>query len=126
MSRISATDGDRTLDNPSPEQLHDLLADMNLTDNFVVVEDTNSNGNYFIQVALDADPPYGGYTVEYRDGGPDAHFQATVLRESDWGSVFDPGFERVVSVVCDWAAGGRSWRSALEWRVLDLKREEAR
>jgi hypothetical protein len=128
MFKIRATDGVRVLDDPSEEQLHDLLADMNLSCNIVIVERLGSNpvSDYgdFIQVMLNADPNYGSFLVEYREGGPTAHFQTTVLRESDWDSVLDYGFERVVWVVCDWAAGNQAWRSALPWKLLDLSSAE--
>jgi hypothetical protein len=124
MLKIRATDGVRVLDDPSEEQLHDLLADMNLSCNFVILERLGSSpvADYddFIQVMLNADPNYGSYLVEYREGGPAAHFQTTVLRDSDWDSVLDYGFEEVVRVVCDWAAGNQAWRSALPWKPLDL------
>ncbi|KAF5015030.1 hypothetical protein F66182_13786 [Fusarium sp. NRRL 66182] len=124
MPKIRATDGVRVIDDPSEEQLHDLLADMNLSCNFVIVErlDSNPVADYhdFIQVMLNADPSHGSYLVEYRDGGPTAHFQTTVLRESSWDSPFDPGFDQVVRVICDWAAGNQAWLSALPWKPLDL------
>lgn len=123
MLKIRATDGVRVLDDPSEEQLHDLLADMNLSCNIVIVERLGSNPvacDDFIQVMLNSDPNYGSYLVEYREGGPAAHFQTIVLRDSDWDSILDSGFEQVVRVVCDWAAGNHSWRSALPWKLLEL------
>ncbi|WP_231950745.1 hypothetical protein [Allokutzneria albata] len=60
------------------------------------------------------------HQVEYREGGPSDHFQAWVLRESDWDGVFDRGFEQVVRVVCDWVADRPGWCEALPWRPLDL------
>lgn len=127
MPHIRATDGDRVIDRPSEEQLHDLLADMNLSCNFVIVErlatdmDPDSNPDaYFIQVALNEEPNRGSYQVEYRDGNSDAHFQAIVLRESEWGRAFDSGFDQVVQVVCDWAADRPGWRTTLPWKPLDL------
>ncbi|MCP3802378.1 hypothetical protein NLX83_24215 [Allokutzneria sp. A3M-2-11 16] len=124
--RIRATDAGRTLDDPSEEQLHDLLADMNLRCNFVVVErlsaDPDPERVHYIQVALRAEPNYGSYQVEYREGGPSDHFQTTVPRTSDWGSVYDRGFDKVVEVVCDWAAGRTNWRTALAWEPWDPTR----
>lgn len=131
MQRVRATDGNRVLDDPSEDQLHDLLADMDLWCNFVVLDrlptNIDSGYDYFIQVALNAEPGYGSYQVEYREGGPAHHFQATVLRQSEMGSAFDPGFEQVVRVICDWAAGHQLWRTALPWKLLDLasKRTES-
>lgn len=123
MLKVRATDGVRVLDDPSEEQLHDLLADMNLSCNIVMVERLGSNPvadyNDFIQVMLNADPNYGSYLVEYSEGLV-THFQTTVLRDSDWDSIHDYGFEQVVRVICDCAAGNQAWRSALPWKLLEL------
>ncbi|OAQ64345.1 hypothetical protein VFPPC_05627 [Pochonia chlamydosporia 170] len=124
MALIKATDGDRVLDDPSDEQLHDLLADMNLSCNFVIVERLDRGGEHYIQVALSEEPNYGSYQVEYRDGRPDAHFEATVLRDSDWDSILDHGFERVMQVVCDWVADNARWRTALPWKPLVLSNNQ--
>ncbi|WP_086824434.1 hypothetical protein [Allokutzneria sp. NRRL B-24872] len=118
--RIRATDASRTVDDPTDEQLHDLLADMSLRANFVVVERLPSDAQHYVQVALDGEPGFGSYQVEYREGGPSAHFQALVLRDSEWGSVYDRGFEQVVRVVQDWVADRPGWRTALPWTPLDL------
>ncbi|WP_416564921.1 hypothetical protein [Nocardia testacea] len=119
-----ATDARRTLENPSATQLHDLLADMNLSAPFVIVDrlDGSKPGHHYIQVHLDEriDPALGhGYLVEYRDGGPDAHFRATVSDDAPWGSASSPAFDTVVTVVQHWAARRECWRTALAWERMD-------
>ncbi|MER5804919.1 hypothetical protein [Streptomyces mirabilis] len=66
-------------DDPSDEQLHDLLADMSLTWRFVVVQrlDLEPVGQHYMQVYLNDDL---SYRVEYREGGPDRHFHAARAR----------------------------------------------
>lgn len=53
-------------DDPSDEQLHDLLADMSLTWRFVVVQrlDLEPVGQHYMQVYLNDDL---SYRVEYRE-----------------------------------------------------------
>lgn len=89
-------------DDPSDEQLHDLLADMSLTWRFVVVQrlDLEPVGQHYMQVFLNDDL---SYRVEYREGGPDRHFQARVPREHEVFAV-----EPVAEVLQDWARGGRA------------------
>jgi hypothetical protein len=66
-------------DEPSDDQLHDLLADMSLTWRFVVVQrlDIEPAGQHYMQVYLNDDL---SYRLEYRDGGPDRLFHAHVPR----------------------------------------------
>ncbi|MFF8288901.1 hypothetical protein ACF068_06645 [Streptomyces sp. NPDC016309] len=96
-------------DDPSEDRLHDLLADMNLTWRFVIVRrlDREPADQHYIQVGLNDDL---SYQVEFRDGGPDSHFQARVPRDH---GVFS--LEPVAKVVQDWAFGRPGWREALPW-----------
>lgn len=123
--RVVATDSYRTIEDPSETQLHDILADMNLSVPFVIVDrfDSPQPGDYYIQVHLDeqVDPSQGhGYIVEFRDGGPDAHFRATISDDAPWDSVFSPAFETVVNAVQDWAFRREGWRTALAWERLEF------
>ncbi|WP_249643993.1 hypothetical protein [Nocardia sputi] len=125
--RVVATDSYRTVENPSETQLHDILADMNLSAPFVIVDrlDGPQPGDYYIQVHLDeqVDPEQGhGYIVEFRDGGPDAHFRATVSDDAPWDSAFSPAFDTVVNAVQDWAFQRGDWRTALSWERLEFDR----
>lgn len=65
----------------------------------------------FIQAWLDAD---GVYQVEYREGGPESHFE---FRTED--------AQRVVEVMWAWAIGDESWRSAVDWWFLDVEAADA-
>ncbi|MFD8983699.1 hypothetical protein [Streptomyces sp. NPDC059564] len=96
-------------DDPSEDQLHDLLADMSLTWRFVIVERLGLEpaDQYYMQVYLNDDL---SYQVEYREGGPDRHFQAWV--PSDGGPF---AVEPVATVLQDWAFGRPGWREALPW-----------
>ena len=69
----------RTWDDPSEETLHALLADLNLTHRFVVVErlGRRPRGHHSMRVHLNDDL---SYRVEYREGGADRHFWAHVPR----------------------------------------------
>ncbi|GGS98039.1 MULTISPECIES: hypothetical protein [Streptomyces] len=107
---IRAIEWDGTAwDDPSAEQIHDLLADMSLTWRFVIVErlDREPVDQHYIQVYLNDDL---SYRVEYREGGPDRHFQAHVPRENEAFAV-----EPVAEVVQAWAFGRPGWREALAW-----------
>ncbi|MFC5034655.1 hypothetical protein ACQFX6_32210 [Streptomyces sp. DSM 41987] len=99
-------------DDPSDDQLHDLLADMSLTWRFVVVErlDLEPAGQHYMQVYLNDDL---SYQVEYRDGGPDRHFRAHVPRTHEVFSV-----QPVAEVLQGWAHGQPGWREALPWAPL--------
>ncbi|WP_030343785.1 hypothetical protein [Streptomyces sp. NRRL S-1022] len=94
---------------PTADQLHDLPADMSPTWRFVIVErlDREPAGQHYMQVYLEDDL---GCRVEYREGGPDRHFQARVPRESDTAAV-----EPVAEVVQAWAFGRPGRREALPW-----------
>ncbi|MFH9085176.1 hypothetical protein [Streptomyces sp. NPDC017673] len=102
---IRAIEWDGTAwDDPSADQLHDLLADMSLTWRFVIVErlDREPAGHHCMQVCLNDDL---SYRVEYREGGPDRHFQARVPREHEVFAV-----EPVAEVVQAWAFERPGWR----------------
>ncbi|MEU4087821.1 hypothetical protein [Streptomyces aureus] len=96
-------------DDPSDDQLHDLLADMSLTWRFVVVQrlDLEPADQHYMQVYLNDDL---SYQVEYREGGPDKHFYAHVPREHEVFAV-----EPVADVLVRWARGRPGWHEALAW-----------
>ncbi|MDH6281134.1 hypothetical protein [Prescottella agglutinans] len=107
---LQAIDEDGTTwDNPSAQQLHGLLADMSLTCRFVVVRrlDLEPAGQHYMQVYLNDDL---SYDVEYREGGPDRHFQAQVPHEHEFLAV-----EVVSEVLQAWAFERPGWREALPW-----------
>ncbi|WP_129840947.1 hypothetical protein [Streptomyces sp. RFCAC02] len=110
--RVRAHEADGTVwDDPSGDRLHDLIADLNLRFDFLIVErlDLEPADQHYIQVRLNEDL---SHTVEYREGGPDAHWTADLPHRDDpWG------VEPVADVVTSWAAeGDEAWRGALPWR----------
>lgn len=100
----------RTWDDPSEETLHDLLADLNLTPRFVVVErlDRRPRGHHSMRVHLNDDL---SYRVEYRGGGADRHFWAHVPRPPEMLAS-----QPFAGILADWAAGRPGWRGALPRR----------
>jgi hypothetical protein len=98
-----------TWEDPSEEVLGDLLADMNLSWRFVIVErlDREPEGQHYMQVYLNDD---FSYQVEYREGGPDRHFQAHVPPQP--GII---GCNPVARVLRAWAFDRPGWREALPW-----------
>ncbi|WP_369200683.1 hypothetical protein [Streptomyces sp. PU-14G] len=111
---LRATEWDGTVwDDPSEDQLHDLLADMNLRFRFVVVERPGREpaGHHYMQVHLNDD---FSYRVEYREGGPEHHFQAHVPAQPE---ILRP--EPVAGVLQAWAFDRPGWREALDWAPWD-------
>ena len=110
MSLIRAFEaGGKSVDDPSYEEVHDLLADMNLSHPFVIVErrDREPVDQHFIQVYLHDDM---SHQVEYREGSEKLHFQAHVPAQGDV-----IGVEPIAKVVADWMRDGDTWRTALPW-----------
>ncbi|RST07576.1 hypothetical protein E2C00_16855 [Streptomyces sp. WAC05374] len=93
-----------TWDDPSEEQLHDLLADTSLGSRFVVVRrlDLEPADQHCMRVFLNDDL---SHQVEEREGGPDRHFQTWVPREQGVFAV-----ESVAEVLQGWACGRPGWR----------------
>ncbi|MFI9049617.1 DUF6891 domain-containing protein [Streptomyces sp. NPDC053427] len=75
-------------------------------DQFAVVLRIPDEPEEFVQTLREGDGPFA---VEYRDGGPDRHFRAE-----------SADAEQVIALMVDWARGGESWRTALEWAPADL------
>ncbi|MEV4329777.1 hypothetical protein AB0K02_04430 [Streptomyces sp. NPDC049597] len=104
--------GGRAVDDPTCVEVHDLLADMNLSHPYVIVErrDREPAGHHYMQVCLNDD---FSYQVEYREGREELHFQAHVPAQ---GPVIGP--EPVAKVIDDWMRDGDAWRTALAWTPL--------
>ncbi|MFJ6671641.1 hypothetical protein ACIQMJ_11090 [Actinosynnema sp. NPDC091369] len=104
----------KSWDGPSETDLHDLLADLNLTHRHLIVEraDLEPAGQHYMQVHLNDDL---SHQVEYREGGPDRHFHAQVPRQPDV-----IGVGPVAAVLADWAFGRQGWREALHWVPLSM------
>jgi hypothetical protein len=63
--------------------------------------------NYYLQARVAED---GQLIVEYREGGPDRHYRAGGPQPR----------EAVIDAFLDYLAGGNGWRTAFEWRRLEM------
>lgn len=92
-----------TYDDPSKDLLLSLLTAIeNGEEDFLVVERTSDrSGQTYAQTALADDRRY---VLEYRDGGPERHFQ-TYARDK----------HVVHRVITGWAFGFPGWRDTLAW-----------
>ena len=61
---------------------------------------------YYAQAYIHSE---GTVAIEYRDGGPDAHYAALTP---------DPVLVR--STLWDWATEGDRWRTAIDWMRIEL------
>ncbi|MFI6008287.1 hypothetical protein ACIBAG_05590 [Streptomyces sp. NPDC051243] len=110
MAAIRAiTESGQTYDDPDEETLYDLLSELNLRYRFLIVERPDSPQHY-IQVRLEDD---GSCLVEYRDGGPHAHYQARIPAPYAFH-----GHDTAAGIVNSWAHDDDQWRTALPWTFL--------
>jgi hypothetical protein len=100
--RVTEADGD-SWDDPSEDQLGALVDALDDKRRFLVVErhDRPSAWQHFIQAYREDD---GTFRVEFREGGPEAHFEA---RGADAA--------QVRQVVTAWAFDQPGWRERLRW-----------
>jgi hypothetical protein len=75
-------------------------------DRFLVVQRIPDLPDVFAQVWH---PAGGDYTLEYRDGSADRHFQ-----------VIADGPEVVIAAMTGWARQGAGWNNGLTWDLLDM------
>ena len=110
-TRAVTANGD-SWEDPDEDTLYDLLSELNLVHRFVVVEraDSSAPGQHFIQAYLDDDH---SCLVEYRDGGPHAHYQARIPAPYAMH-----GHDVVAAVVKSWARDDGYWKTALPWVPL--------
>lgn len=104
-SRIRAT-MDRvaqTWSDPTDEQLFDLISELNLSHQFLIVDRADApNAEYFMQVRITDD--FSRYDIEYRDGGPRAHFRAEVRRDNEFAA------HRITAgILAGWARDRSGW-----------------
>jgi hypothetical protein len=109
VTRLRATTwSGETWDDPDEDTLYDLLSEMNLVHRFVTVERLDTpEPERFIQVHLNDDM---SCLIEYRDGGPHAHFQARVPAPFEMY-----GHDLAAEVVKSWARDDGYWRDVLPW-----------
>jgi hypothetical protein len=101
------TESGEVLDDPTEDQLGELLDRVERGDeDFVIVERTSDpSGQTYIQYRMDD----GTFVVEHRDGGPDRHFGATTTEKPI-----------VRDVVAAWAFQRAGWRDLLTWERLEM------
>ncbi|WP_163506861.1 hypothetical protein [Fodinicola acaciae] len=102
----ASTSSGKTWDDPSEELILQLLDDMDSGEEYFVIIDRLATPQTYVQVGF---APTGEYQVEYRDGGPDRHFQAVA---SDKRLVHD--------VMTRWAFDRPGWQDLLPWQPLFL------
>lgn len=97
-------DGEPGVDTVTSDDVRDALLRLRPTGPRFAVLDIRFN--HYIQTrVLDS----GQYTLEYREGGPDRHYKA------------DPQpRDAVIDAFGDYLAGDNRWRTAFEWRRLEL------
>jgi hypothetical protein len=108
ITQVEDAAGER-IDNPSERQLHDMLSHMNLRWRYVILSryDKKPADQHYIQVYLNDD---FSYHLEYRDGGPDRHFQTLIPAQPD-----PIGCEPVARVMYGWATDRPDWKGGLTW-----------
>ncbi|MER5384767.1 hypothetical protein ABT040_31650 [Streptomyces sp. NPDC002688] len=106
-----------TWDDPTESQVQRLYAGLNLRCRFLVLDrlDVPGGGRTYLQIALNDDLTM---VVEYREGGPDAHYRAEVPFTAERG-----GDDLVVPVLRGWTSRRAGWRGALPWVRWDVERE---
>ena len=98
-------DGEPTVSDPIGNDIRDTLLRLNLSGPLWAVLDIKSN--YYIQARIVEDEQL---IIEYREGGPDRHYKADAPQPR----------EAVIDAFLDYLASGNLWRTAFEWRRLDL------
>ncbi|MGH4032927.1 hypothetical protein ACQB60_28785 [Actinomycetota bacterium Odt1-20B] len=118
--RVHDAFGD-TWDDPSEKELQRLFAGLNLNRPFLVLEhpDRPNADQHYLQIALNEDLTM---VLEFRDGGPDAHYRAEVPLPAEQG-----GDGLVTPVLLGYAACRPGWRGdALAWQRWDVEQERPR
>ncbi|GAA1393320.1 hypothetical protein GCM10009639_26310 [Kitasatospora putterlickiae] len=101
------TENDETHPRPGVEALAGLVRRIGAKrDRFLVVERRPDEPDVYVQVWHEEGE---NYTLEYRDGGPDKHFQ--VLLD-------DP--EPVITAMTAWARREPGWGEGHAWEALEL------
>jgi len=98
-------DGEPTVDGPIGADVREILLRLSPSGPMWAVLDIRSN--FYIQARAVEDELF---IVEYREGGPDLHYKAGGAQTR----------EAVTDAFLDYLAGGNRWRTAFEWRRLEL------
>jgi hypothetical protein len=90
-------------DAPSGALLLRLLGELGPGNQFLIVDRLDApNAEHYMQIYREAD---GMFTVEYREGAADRHFETVA---ADLRTAF--------TVLAGWAAGTPGWRESCSWR----------
>lgn len=101
-------DREPAVQDPTPEVVRQTLLRLKPSGPKWVVLDLGVN--YYLQARVFDD---GLFNVEYREGGPDRHYRAGSHQPES----------AVVSVFLDYLDNGNRWRTAFEWRRVEIERE---
>ncbi|WP_156877583.1 hypothetical protein [Shimazuella kribbensis] len=106
----------QTWDDPDDVQLFDIVADLHLHEFMIMQQLNQPNDQYYMQIYVEEifGNRFVRYQIEYRDGSPEAHYQAQIEY-----NVYIFG-NPVVTVLQQWIRGDESFRTSLPWEPLDL------
>ncbi|MFC1418161.1 DUF6891 domain-containing protein [Streptacidiphilus cavernicola] len=106
------TENGRRLPRPTATDLAELIRRIgDPGDAFLIVERIPDLPDVYIQVLHQ---PGDGYTLEYRDGAPERHYQTRL-----------DGPEPVITAMTAWARLNDDWDAGIAWELLDLGRAPA-
>jgi hypothetical protein len=101
------SESEKPIDNPTPEQLEQVLRSLRLPGNSFAILGTTPS--VYMQTARNED---GSFHVEYQEGALDKHY-----RMRSPCPIAD-----VIDVFKRYLVGDKSWRSKYEWQWMDLAR----
>jgi hypothetical protein len=104
--RATEANGD-SWDDPETDKLRELVLGLTAGNRFLVVErhDRTTLWQHYVQVYLNDD---GTYDIEFREGGPHAHFRAKRVKPDE-----------AADSVLGWSADEGGWREAQTWEAFD-------
>jgi thioredoxin 1 len=97
-------DGESVIDNPAANDVRDALLRLNQSGPMWAILDIVGS-HYYIQTHTSG----YAFAMEYREGGADRHYGTGGVRR-----------EAVIDAFLDYLADGNRWRTAFQWRRLDL------
>jgi hypothetical protein len=96
------------IDDPTAQDIADGLADLDdERGGFVVL---SRDKQTYLQAS---GTPSDGFVLEYRDGGPDAHFRSRAA---------DRSLSKTQQAFQAYADGRESWDDGIEWESVEVKR----
>lgn len=95
------------IDSPSPSEIEHMLGSLDAGNNFAIL---GPNPDTYLQVLYSDE----GFVLEYQVGDTDHHFQ----------SLGNPSRDEVIAAFQRYAVGDDAWKSACEWKQIDLSAEK--